>query len=428
MRILIKDASILTMNDGDEVLLKSSIAVEDDRIKHVGKIPKDFTPDKIIDGRRKAVMPGIINAHTHMAMSLFRNYADDLPLMEWLSQKIWPIESKLSGEDVYWGTMLSIIESIRSGVTCFSDMYLFMDNTARAALESGIRARLAWGMFGNNAEDNTGFDITRKFYNDWNGKGDGRITVMAGPHSPYTCSPDYLKRVVEFAKEMDMGIHIHLSESKKETQDSYEQFGKSPIKHAADIGIFDVPTTAAHCVQLSEEDIDILAKNNVTVINNPGSNLKLGNGFAPVARLLEKGVNVALGTDGSSSNNNVNMFEEINLAAIINKGANNDPTSIPAMTALNMATKNAAKALGLEKEIGSIETGKKADLIIIDLNKPHFYPMHDIVSAMAYSAQASDVETVIINGNIIMENYDIKTIDVEKVYENIEKSVSRLLE
>lgn len=225
-----------------------------------------------------------------------------------------------------------------------------------------------------------------------------------------------------------MGIHIHLSENEKETKDNYDKFGKSPIKHVYDLGIFDVPTTAAHCVHLSEEDMDILAEKNVSVIYNPGSNLKLGNGFAPVVRLMEKGVNVALGTDGSSSNNNVNMFEEINLAAIVNKGINKDPTIIPAITALEMATKNGAKALGLYKEIGSLEKGKKADIIIIDLDKPQFHPIHDVVSAIVYSAQASDVETVIINGKIIMENYDIKTIDVKKVYENIEKSIIRLME
>lgn len=427
MKILIKNASIITMNKGKEVLENASIAIENDRIKYVGKVPENFVADKIIDGTKRAVMPGLVNAHTHMAMSLFRNYADDLPLWEWLSEKIWPAEDKLTGEDVYWGTMLSLIESIKSGVTCFSDMYFFMDDTARAVLESGMRARLAWGMVGEDPNDNTRFDITRKFYNEWNGKGDGRITVMAGPHAPYTCSPDYLKRVSEFAKEMNIGIHIHLSESEKETRENYEQYGKSPIKHVADIGIFDVPAIAAHCVHISDEDIDILAEKNVTVVHNPGSNLKLGNGFAPVAKLMKKGVNVALGTDGSSSNNNVNMFEEINLAAIIHKGASGDPTSVPAMTALEMATINGARGLRLDDEIGSLEIGKKADLIIIDLDKPHFYPLHDVVSSMAYTAQASDVETVIIDGKIVMENYDVKTIDVEKVCKMVQKSAERLI-
>lgn len=428
MNILLKNASIITMNKNKEVLHNTSLAIENDQIKYIGEVPTSFIPDKVIDCNKKVLMPGIINAHTHMAMSLFRNYADDLPLMEWLSQKIWPIEDKLTAEDVYWGTMLSILESIKSGVTCFSDMYFFMDETAKAALESGIRARIAQGMVGSDPTDNSRFDKTMKLYEDWNGKGDGRITVMAGPHAPYTCSPEYLKRVAEFAKDKNLGIHIHLSESISETEDSYKAHGKSPIKHVSDLGIFDVPTTAAHCVQLSDEDIEILAKKNVTVIHNPGSNLKLGNGVAPVVKLLEKGVNVALGTDGSSSNNNVNMFEEINLAAIANKGFNHDTTCIPAMTALEMATINGAKALGFEEELGSLEVGKKADVVIVDLHKPHFYPIHDIVASMVYTAQASDVETVIINGKVIMENYKVKTIDEEMVYTNIEKSISRLLE
>lgn len=427
MNILIKNAYIITMNQKGEVLEKADLAIENDRIKYIGKDIDNFKADKIIDGTKKVVMPGLINCHTHMAMSLFRNYADDLPLYEWLTQKIWPIEDKLTGEDVYYGTMLSIIESIKSGVTCFSDMYFFMDDTAKAALESGIRARLAWGMIGDRANDNTRFDITRRFYNDWQGKGDGRITIMAGPHAPYTCSPEYLKRVAEFAKEMNLGIHIHLSESKREVEENYEKFGKSPIKHVYDLGILDVPVTAAHCVHLSDEDIDILKEKNVSVVYNPGSNLKLGNGFAPVVKLIEKGVNVALGTDGSSSNNNVNMFEEINLSAIVNKGVSGDPTVVSAIEALKMATINGAKALCMDSEVGSIEENKKADIIIVDINKPHFYPIHDIVSSMVYTAQASDVETVIINGNIVMENYEIKTIDVEKIYYNVEKCINRLI-
>lgn len=427
MNILIKNAYIITMNEKEEVLENADLAIENDRIKYVGNVPADFKADKIIDGSKKAVLPGLINAHTHMAMSLFRNYADDLPLHEWLTQKIWPIEDKLTSEDVYYGTMLSIVESIKSGVTCFSDMYFFMDDTAKAALESGIRARLAWGMIGVRADDDSRFDITRRFYNDWQGSGDGRITVMAGPHAPYTCSPEYLQRVADFAKEMNLGIHIHLSESEREVKENYEKFGKSPIKHVYDLGIFDVPVTAAHCVHLSDEDIDILKEKNVNVVYNPGSNLKLGNGFAPVVKLLQKGVNVALGTDGSSSNNNVNMFEEINLSAILNKGVTGNPTVVPAIEALKMATINGAKALCMDKELGSIEENKKADIIIVDMNKPHFYPMHDVVSSMVYTAQGSDVETVIINGNIVMENYEIKTVDIENLYYNVERCIKRLI-
>lgn len=427
MKTVFKNACIVTMNEKNEILQNSSLAIDEDKIKYIGSIPDDFVPDKVIDCNKKVIMPGLINAHTHVAMSLFRNYADDLPLWQWLTEKIWPIEDRLTAEDIYWGSMLTIIELIKSGVTCFSDMYFLMDEVAKAVLQTGIRARLAWGMVGENENDNTRFDLTKRFYREWNNKGNGRITVMAGPHAPYTCSPGYLKRVAEFAKQENIGIHIHLSESRKEVQESYSRYGKSPIKHVSDLGIFEVPTIAAHCVHLNDEDIKILAEKGVSVAYNPGSNLKLGNGFAPVEKLLEKGVNVALGTDGSSSNNNVNMFEEISLAAIVNKGLSEDPTCIPAIKAIEMATKNGAKALGFENELGSIEVGKKADIIILDFNKAHLLPTHNVVSSIVYSAQASDVETVIIDGQVIMEKNELKTIDVEKVYYNVEKCIKRLM-
>ncbi len=428
MRILIKNTNILSMtNEKENIMENINICIEDGKIKHIGEILEHFTPESIIDGRGKLVMPGLINSHTHIAMSLFRNYADDLPFWPWLTEKIWPVEEKLIAEDVYWGSMLSIIEMIQSGTTCFSDMYFFMDETAKAVSESGIRASLARGLMGQSADDLDRINETIQMYKNWNGKADGRITIAAGPHAPYTCSPSYLEKVIELAKEYNMRIHIHLSESKKEIEDSFNNYKKSPIKHVNDIGLFDLPTMAAHCVHLSDEDIDILAEKNVSVLNNPGSNLKLGNGFASIEKLLKKGVNVALGTDGPSSNNNQNMFEELNLASLINKAINGDTTCVPASTALKMATINGARALGLESDIGTIEVGKKADMILIDLNKPHLYPKHNFISAMAYSAQASDVDTVIVDGKILMEKREIKTIDVEKVMYKAEKHAKELV-
>ncbi|MGF7058121.1 amidohydrolase [Brassicibacter mesophilus] len=426
MNILIKNALVLTLSDNDRILENTKIAIEGQYIKHVGEVPADFKADRVIDANNKLVMPGLVNSHTHIAMSLFRNYADDLPFWPWLTEKIWPLEAKLTAEHVYWGSMLSVAEMIRSGITCFADMYFFMDETARSVEESGMRASLCRGLAGDENGDQK-LEETRLFFNNWHRKGDGRINILAGPHAPYTCNPEYLHKVIDLAKDLNTGVHIHLSESKKEVEDSYSNYGKSPIKHVYDIGLFELPTIAAHCVHISDEDIDILAENNVSVANNPGSNLKLGNGFAPVEKMLKKGVNVALGTDGSSSNNNLNMFEEINLAAIINKAVNFDTTSVPAITALKMATINGAKAVGLESEIGTIEAGKKADIIFIDLNKPHFYPRYNLVSSLAYSAQASDVHTVIIDGKIVMENYEIKTIDLEKVIYNAERSAKGLI-
>lgn len=427
MNILIKNATLLSMGDKEEPVENVEVAIEKDKIKYIGEVPEDFYAEKVIDARESLVMPGLIDGHTHIAMSLFRNYADDLPLMEWLKTRIWPLEEKLTAQDVYWGSMLGVAELIRSGVTCFSDMYFFMEETAKAVEEAGIRAVLARGLVGGDNDDGRRFEETRKLYKSWHNGAGGRIKVMVGPHAPYTCSPGYLRKVVELARELNVGIHIHIAESADEVEESLKNYGKSPVRHIYDLGLFDIPTVAAHCVHLSDEDIEILAENKVSVVNNPTSNLKLASGFAPVEKMIKKGINVALGTDGPSSNNNLNMFEEINLAAIINKSVNHDATSIPAITAIKMATVNGAKALGLEKEIASIEVGKKADLIIIDTQKPHFYPRHNIISALAYSAQASDVKTVIVDGKIVMEDYEIKTIDTERIMFETEKAAKDLM-
>lgn len=427
MNILIKNATLLSMGDKEEPVENVEVAIEKDKIKYIGEVPEDFYAEKVIDARESLVMPGLIDGHTHIAMSLFRNYADDLPLMEWLKTRIWPLEEKLTAQDVYWGSMLGVAELIRSGVTCFSDMYFFMEETAKAVEEAGIRAVLARGLVGGDNDDGRRFEETRKLYKSWHNGAGGRIKVMVGPHAPYTCSPGYLRKVVGLARELNVGIHIHIAESADEVEESLKNYGKSPVRHIYDLGLFDIPTVAAHCVHLSDEDIEILAENKVSVVNNPTSNLKLASGFAPVEKMIKKGINVALGTDGPSSNNNLNMFEEINLAAIINKSVNHDATSIPAITAIKMATVNGAKALGLEKEIASIEVGKKADLIIIDTQKPHFYPRHNIISALAYSAQASDVKTVIVDGKIVMEDYEIKTIDTERIMFETEKAAKDLM-
>lgn len=429
MSILIKNVTLLPMGAKKEPIEDTNIYIEGDKIQYIGELKEDLKADKVIDGKNKVAMPGLVNAHTHISMSLLRNYADDVPLYEWLTQKIWPVEANLTEEDVYWGAMLSIAEMIQSGITCFSDMYFFMEEVGKAAEETGIRGVLSRGTIEEESEalNKEKLDYTRNLYKNWNGKADGRIKVMVAPHAPYTCSPAYLEKIIDLAKELGAGIHIHLSETKKEVEDSFEQYKKSPIKHVYDLGLFEIPTLAAHCVHVSDEDIEILSANGVSVVNNPGSNLKLASGFAPVEKMINRGVNVALGTDGSSSNNNLNMFEEMNLAAVINKAVNESAVSIPAITAIEMATSNGAKALNWEDEIGSIEVGKKADLILVDMNKPHLYPRHNVVSALAYSCQASDVETVIVDGKVLMEKYELKTIDIEKVMYNAEKVAHSLV-
>ncbi len=425
--LLIKNIDVLSMNGKEEIIKNTNIYIDGDTITHIGELRDDFEVNRIIDGKNKLAMPGLVNAHTHIGMSLLRNFADDLPLHEWLTQKIWPTEANLRGDDVYWGSLLSMVEMIESGTTAFCDMYFFMEEVAKGLEESGMRGVLTRGLIEEKDNPNRKLDETRDLFNNWDGKADGRIKVMVAPHAPYTCSPEFLLKTMELAKDLNTGIHIHLCETKKEVEDSFNIYGKSPIKHVYDLGLFDFHTIAAHCVHVDDDDIEMLYEKNVYPVNNPGSNLKLASGFAPVDKMLKKGIKVALGTDGSSSNNNLNMFEEINLAAIVNKAVNLDAISVPAYKAIEMATVNGAEALGWGKEIGSLEEGKKADLILIDLDKPHLYPRHNIISALAYGVQASDVDTVIVDGNILMEKRIIKTLDVEKIKFMAEKHAKDLV-
>ena len=423
--ILIKDITVLPFDGKDKVIAKTDVLIKGDRIEKIGKI--DEKADRLIDGNGKVLMPGIVNAHTHIAMSLLRNYADDMPLHEWLNDAIWPIEGKMNAEDIYWGSMLTIAEMILSGTTTFLDMYDFMEETAKAVDQAGVRGVLTYGSIERPERTEKNIEKYRNFFKECDGMADRRVRVMIAPHAPYTCSDSYMLRLKDLADELGTGLNIHVSETQKEFDDSMTEYGKTPVQRLKDIGLFDTHTVAAHCVYLTDEDIDIIKEKNVYPVNNPTSNLKLASGFAPIKKMLAKGIPVALGTDGSSSNNNVNMFEEIHLAAILNKAVDKDATSVSAYEALKMATINGAKALGLDKEIGSIEVGKKADLILIDVDKPHFTPLNNVVSAIAYSAQGSDVDTVIVDGKLLMENRELKTIDIEDVMKNTNRIVEDLI-
>ncbi len=398
-RIIIKNCQYLAYKNKDLTVEKGDILISGNIIEKTGE-NIDSAGARVIDGNNTFVMPGLVNTHTHAAMNLLRSYADDMELKPWLEEKIWPAEENLRGEHVYWGSMLAFLEMIKSGTTTFADMYFFMDDVAKAAVEIGIRGVLARGLIqftdpdGKNLQEN--IELVKKYHK----KDDGRITCLIGPHAPYTTSPEYLKKVMEAADENGVGLHIHISETKQEVEDIYKEHGVSPVEYLESLGLFQRHVVAAHCVHVSEKDMDILKKYNVGVCHNPGSNLKLASGIAPVPAMLEKGINVGIGTDGASSNNNLNMFEEMHLTALIHKGYNLNPLILNAREVLEMATIGGARVLGLENEIGSLEEGKKADIIIIDLEKPHLYPKADLISNMVYSAQASDVKTVIINGRI----------------------------
>jgi len=401
--------------------------VEDDRFTYVGpleEMPPVAPGAQVIEAEGMAALPGLVNAHTHAAMTLFRSYADDMPLKQWLEEKIWPREAHLTREDIYWGTKLALAEMIRSGTTTFADMYFHMDGVARAVLEAGVRACLCEGLIGNRdflyRRLKAGVDFALK----WRGAGEGRITTMLGPHAPYTCPEDYLKRVAEEAAKHGLGIHIHLAETSQEVEEHRAKYGLSPVLWLREIGILDLPLLAAHCVHLEEKDMEVLAEKGVKVAHCPESNLKLASGVAPVASLLARGVNVALGTDGAASNNNLDMLEEARTAALLSKGISGDPTVLPAPQALHMATLGGARALNLDKEIGSLEAGKKADFILIDLNQPHLFPPNDVVAHLVYSASGRDVDTVVVDGKILMHRRELKTLDLEEIYFQVKRRMA----
>ncbi len=427
--ILITGAAVLTMEGNNSIINDGEIAVAGDRIISVGKrgsAPASFKADKIIDASGMAAMPGFINAHTHSSMTLLRGYADDLPLMKWLNEKIWPLEKKMQKEDFYWGAMLCCLEMIKSGTTTFADMYFEMDQVARAVAQSGMRACLSRGMIGNGPDADLAIEESTQFVDKWHGAAGGRITTMFGPHAAYTCPPDYLALVAEMSAGYGVGLHIHVAETADEVEKIKAEYGTTPVRHLDSLGLFNVPVLAAHCVHLDQEEIEILASKMVAVVHCPESNMKLASGIAPVAGLIKAGVDVALGTDGAASNNNLDMIEEMRTAAMLQKVATGDPTVLLAYETLKMATYNGATALGLG-DLGQLQPGRLADLILVDLRRPHLYPRHDLAAHLVYAAHSADVDTVIINGEIVMEGRKVLTMDEEEVMAQAQKCADRLV-
>ena len=425
-RILLKNAHYFGT---DGTVKQGDIAIENDIILSVGEsVAEDFMPERTIECKDKFVIPGFINTHTHAAMGLFRSYADDMLLMDWLQKKIWPIEGKMESDDFYWGTMLGIAEMIQSGTTMFADMYMGMERVAEAVEETGIRAVIARGMAGVTPTAESALVNSEYLYNTYHGAADGRLRVMLGPHAPYTCPPDYLKRVVALSEKLGAEIHIHLAETQGEVNDCLRLYGKTPMALMDEVGLLDRGVLAAHCVVLSEEDIALMAAKNVRVAHNPGSNMKLASGIAPVPALLKAGVCVGLGTDGSSSNNNLDMLEEVHLAALLHKVNTLDPLAVPAHAALRMGTTDGAVALGVGDTIGRIEAGYQADLTIFDMDQIAWTPRHDLVSLLVYAANSSHVDTVMVAGKILMENRQLTTIDEERVKFETNRSIKRLLQ
>jgi 5-methylthioadenosine/S-adenosylhomocysteine deaminase len=443
MNILIQNGTIITMQN-KKIIRQGAIAIEDKTIVEVGKTNKLKRKYgrgyEKIDAKGKVVIPGLINTHQHAAMSLLRGYADDLPLQEWLEKWIWPIEKHMTAHDIYTGALLTAIESIMGGTTTVNTMYHYTpkENEAKAFADAGLRGVIGHVCFSwRKNEDRKALEDLAK---NWHNKADELIRVSVDPHAPYTVDPEYMKELKVIRKELNdkygsekapIICHIHAAETSDEMEKIRKAFNtqlkNGLMVYLDSLGVLDERLIAAHCVALTGKDMTIMKKRNVKVSHNPISNLKLASGISPVPKMLKKGITVSLGTDSPCSNNTADMFETMKTTAIIHKGINKNPTVMPAEKVLEMATIEGAKALSWENEIGSIEVGKKADLSIINLKKPHLCPIYNEASHLVYAVKASNVETVIINGRIVMENRKLTMLNIEKVMDVVEKAKNNLL-
>jgi 5-methylthioadenosine/S-adenosylhomocysteine deaminase len=421
--VLIFNGTVLTLDGRDQIIENGAVAVTGDAIADIGPAEKfsDCRAVKRMDARGGIIMPGLINTHTHAPMTCFRGLADDLDLMTWLNEYIFPAEARLTYDKVYAGALLACAEMILSGTTCFSDMYLFEDAVAQAASLAGVRAVVGEVLYDfpspNYGPIEQGFEYTLQLINKW--KGHPIVRVAVEPHSPYLCSPKLLEKSAEISYSYNIPLIIHLAETESEVAQVQNRYGKTPVAHLSRIGALSPRMVACHCVALNDQDIGMLKDHDVKVSHNPESNMKLASGIAPVPKLLDAGNRVGLGTDGPTSNNNLDMFLEMDIAAKIHKVNGLDPTVMNARTVLRMATIDAAGVLGLEKITGSLEPGKKADVIIIDTHKPHLTPMYNIYSHLVYSACGNDVAASIINGRVVMEDRKLRTMDVEKIMADV---------
>lgn len=424
MSILIRNGHVIYGEDFEVV--KADVLVEGNRIVKVAKNIKEGA-DTVIDATGRVVSPGFVNLHTHSPMGLLRGLADDLPLMEWLEKHIWPREAKLTGETIKVGAYLGALEMIKTGTTTFLDMYFHMDAVGEAVLESGLRGYLSYGMIDLGDPERTEKEIREALreMREIEKLKSERVRFVFGPHAPYTCSLALLERVRELASEHGKLITIHVSETMSEVGRIFERYGKSPVELLDEIDFWGKDVIIAHGVWLDSRDVQILARHGVTVAHNPGSNMKLASGVMPIEKLLNAGVNVGLGTDGAASNNNLDMLEEMKLAALLHKVHNLNPTVADAKTVFRMATLNGAKALGIKA--GMIKEGYLADLAIIDFNKPHLRPINNVISHLVYSANGNDVETTIVDGKILMLDREVLTLDEEKILGEAEKAVGSLL-
>ena len=420
----------VTMLTGDDLQVQhGDLFIEDGIIKKIGTVSAAEAEDAVefARGEHYVLVPGYINTHTHVAMSVLRDYGGDMPLDVWLNQYIWPAEAKLTDDDVYWGSCLGMLEMIASGTTCLVDMYDHCDAIAEAISDGGMRAILSRGSVGMNDPEGRGIAENDAVYARWHGAEDDRIRVWYGPHAPNTCPGDYIQEMAQHARERGTGVHIHVAETKGEWEWCQSTHGMTPVGWLESLGVLDVPTLAAHSVWLDDADIAIYAKHGVAAAHNPISNLKLASGVCRVEDLQRAGVTVGLGTDGSSSNNIMSMHRELQVAALIHKIRNYDAQVVGARDALKLATIEGAKAIRWQDAIGSIAEGKKADLTLYKLDAPWNVPHHDVVSNLAYAAQQSDIDSVFVQGECLYKHGDYTTLDKERILAEAETRAKRLI-
>ena len=429
MKILFKNADILLKGEKFDVLENAFLAVDGDKISYIGSEEPADNFDEIKDMSGKMLIPGLINCHNHCPMVLLRGVGSDLPLQQWLFDTVFPIEDKLTAEEIKSGSELALLEMISGGTVSFSDMYFEPEMTIEAVARSGMKANITRPVQSFDSSETPDQSYRMKeaieLYDKYNDSFDGRVLIDFCIHAEYTCTETIARAFIEKVNERKGNLHIHLSETKKEHDECVAKYGKTPAEWFDSLGGFDSSAFAAHCVWLTDSDMELFRRKNVNVVHNPTSNMKLASGFAPIQRMLDMGINVALGTDGASSNNNLDMLEEMHIASIIHNGYNLDATVMNADTVLKMATVNGAKVQRREN-CGELKVGNKADIVAISLDAPHMVPALDKKALLTYSAQSSDVVMTMADGKILYENGEYKTLDREKIYFDVKKAVEKL--
>ena len=424
--MIIEGGILITMADGEAPISQAKIFIKGGRITHIQTSDdKTSYPEgvELIDATKGIIMPGLVNAHSHTAMTIFRGLADDLPLKEWLFHKIFPAESKyLNPEAVYWGALLGCLEMIASGTTSLMEGYFFQDETVRAVHKSGLRALIAQGVIDFPApgvsDPKKNLVVGKEFIEKWLGFSD-LISPGLFCHSPLTCSETTLKKAMDMSQDFTLPLQIHLSETSEEVGEIMNRTGQRPVHYLDKLGVLNDGLIAAHAVHLDDEEIELLSKKSVKIVHTPESNMKLASGVARIWEMVRMGLTVGLGTDGCASNNNLELFQEMDSAAKLGKVFTLDPVNMGAETVLKMATSWGANILGLEKEIGTIEVGKKADIIVVDLQRPHLVPLYNPFSTIVYSASGADVKDVIVNGRVLMKDRTFRTLDPDEIMERV---------